>query len=238
MDCCLPGSSVHGIFQGKVLECVAISSSEESSQPGDQIQVSCIFCTTDRFFTAGPPRDGQYGKIWMDCRFSRADSKDGKRKVCYVLASQEFLVSFFFFFPILVKQRHEGISSRSSRRWNIAGGYISKGEVLREPYISLLLSRAMCWEWHSEGIRYAFWLQRKNSENQDLHIFTFVIKKCREDFHQKINSLAFRIDSHASSSHAFILIFLSFLSFLCILFPKSSFVSKAMENTPFQLNSC
>ena len=30
MDCSLPGSSVHGIFQAKVLEWVAIALSEES----------------------------------------------------------------------------------------------------------------------------------------------------------------------------------------------------------------
>ena len=33
MDCSLPGSSVHGIFQARILEWVAISSFRESSQP-------------------------------------------------------------------------------------------------------------------------------------------------------------------------------------------------------------
>ena len=42
MDCSLPGLSDHGIFQAKVLEWVAISSSRGSSQPGDQTWVSCI----------------------------------------------------------------------------------------------------------------------------------------------------------------------------------------------------
>ena len=32
MDCSPPGSSVHGIFQARILECVAISSSRRSSQ--------------------------------------------------------------------------------------------------------------------------------------------------------------------------------------------------------------
>ena len=40
MDCSLPGSSVHGIFQARVLEWVAISFSRGSSQPRDQTQVS------------------------------------------------------------------------------------------------------------------------------------------------------------------------------------------------------
>ena len=42
MDCCLPGSSVHGISQARTLEWVAISFSRESSWPRDQIQVSCV----------------------------------------------------------------------------------------------------------------------------------------------------------------------------------------------------
>ena len=42
MDCSLPGSSNHGIFQERILEWVAISFSRRSSQPRDQIQVSRI----------------------------------------------------------------------------------------------------------------------------------------------------------------------------------------------------
>ena len=42
MDCSLPGSSVHGIFQARVLEWVAISFSRGSSQPRDRTRVSCI----------------------------------------------------------------------------------------------------------------------------------------------------------------------------------------------------
>ena len=42
MDCSLRGSSVHGIFQARVLEWVAISFSRESSQLRDLTQVSCI----------------------------------------------------------------------------------------------------------------------------------------------------------------------------------------------------
>ena len=48
MDCSLPGSSVHGILQPRILEQVAISFSRGSSWPRDQTQVSCII---GRFFT-------------------------------------------------------------------------------------------------------------------------------------------------------------------------------------------
>ena len=35
MDCSLPGSSIHGIFQARILEWVAISFSRRSSRPRD-----------------------------------------------------------------------------------------------------------------------------------------------------------------------------------------------------------
>ena len=42
MDCSLLGSSVHGIFQARILEWVAMSSSRRYSQPRDRTQISCI----------------------------------------------------------------------------------------------------------------------------------------------------------------------------------------------------
>ena len=42
MDCSPSGSSVHGIFQARVLEWIAISFSRGSSQPKNQTQVSRI----------------------------------------------------------------------------------------------------------------------------------------------------------------------------------------------------
>ena len=42
MDCSLPYSSIHGVFQARVLEWVAISFSRGSSQPRDQTWVSRI----------------------------------------------------------------------------------------------------------------------------------------------------------------------------------------------------
>ena len=43
-DCSPLGSSVHGILQTRILEWVAMSSSRGSSQPRDQIRVSCVSC--------------------------------------------------------------------------------------------------------------------------------------------------------------------------------------------------
>ena len=48
MGCCPPGSSVHVIFQARILEWVAMSFSRGSSWPRDQTQISCI---AGRLFT-------------------------------------------------------------------------------------------------------------------------------------------------------------------------------------------
>ena len=44
MDCNLPGSSVHGIIQARILGWVAISYSKRSSGPSDRTPVSCVSC--------------------------------------------------------------------------------------------------------------------------------------------------------------------------------------------------
>ena len=48
-----PGSSLHGIFQTRILRWVAISSSRGSSWPRNQTQVSCVSCIAGGFFTTG-----------------------------------------------------------------------------------------------------------------------------------------------------------------------------------------
>ena len=54
--CSLPGSSVHGIFQARILECITIFSSRASSQSRDQTHISCSSALTGRFFTTEPPK--------------------------------------------------------------------------------------------------------------------------------------------------------------------------------------
>ena len=55
MECSLPGSSVRGILQARILEWVAIPFSKGSSWPRDWTQVSYI---TGRFFTIWATREG------------------------------------------------------------------------------------------------------------------------------------------------------------------------------------
>ena len=54
MECSLPGSSVMGILQARILEWIVIPSSRGSSQPRDQTQVSCIAV---RFLTIWATRE-------------------------------------------------------------------------------------------------------------------------------------------------------------------------------------
>ena len=62
MDSSQPGSSVHGIFQARILDRVAISYSKGSSCHKDRTRVSCL---TGRFFTTEPP-----GKPLWNAKFS------------------------------------------------------------------------------------------------------------------------------------------------------------------------
>ena len=52
MNCRLPVSFVHGIFQARIMELFAISFPRVSSQTRDR---SCIFCIAGGFFTTEPP---------------------------------------------------------------------------------------------------------------------------------------------------------------------------------------
>ena len=57
IDCSLPGSSVHGILQARILEWVGVPFSKGSSLPGDQTWVSC---TAARLFIIWATREAQY----------------------------------------------------------------------------------------------------------------------------------------------------------------------------------
>jgi len=46
LDCRPPGSSVHGVFQARILQWVAISSSRGSSWPRNRTHISCVSCSS------------------------------------------------------------------------------------------------------------------------------------------------------------------------------------------------
>ena len=63
MDCSLPGSSVHGISQARILEWLAISYPRASSQSRDRTHV-CYVSTAlaDRFLTANATWEGSQAR--------------------------------------------------------------------------------------------------------------------------------------------------------------------------------
>ena len=68
VDCSLPGSSIHGILQARILEWVTISFSRGSSQPRNRTGVSCI---GGRRFNAlshqGTPGEGHANSLQYSC---------------------------------------------------------------------------------------------------------------------------------------------------------------------------
>ena len=65
MDCSLTGSSVHGIFQARILEWVAMSFSRGSSWPRDRIRISNI---AGRLFTTWATREMKETKSMGGCK--------------------------------------------------------------------------------------------------------------------------------------------------------------------------
>ena len=68
MDCSLPGSSIRGIFQARILEWAAVSFSQGSSQPKDLTQVSRI---AGRHFTYWTTREAIKNAAKLLSHFSR-----------------------------------------------------------------------------------------------------------------------------------------------------------------------
>ena len=79
MDCSLPGSSVHGIFQARIPEWVVISFSRGSSEIRDRTRVSC---TGGRFFTIRATGEDPYlrNRITdIENEFKVAQGTDGRK---------------------------------------------------------------------------------------------------------------------------------------------------------------
>ena len=63
-DCSPPGSSVHGISQARILEWVAVSSSEGSSLPRDPTHIPCLLHWQVGPLPPGDERRRHYRTIW------------------------------------------------------------------------------------------------------------------------------------------------------------------------------
>ena len=86
MDCSPPGSSVHGIFQARILEWVAFPFSRESSQPRDWTQVSCIM---SRFFTSWATREARILE-WVAYPFCSGSSQPRNWTRVFCIAGRFF----------------------------------------------------------------------------------------------------------------------------------------------------
>ena len=91
MDCSLPGASVHGILQTRILEWVASAVCRASSQPRDWTRVSCIAV---EFLTNWATREARTFYLCFDCfiKYEVNSNCDG-----YI-----FIISLRFCLTILV----------------------------------------------------------------------------------------------------------------------------------------
>ena len=89
MDCILPGPSVHGIFQARIPEWVAISSSRGSFQPKDWTCVSWESCTGRRVLYHCTSREAQryFSPSWAPLGFSSSHWRAAIPDDCAILAS-------------------------------------------------------------------------------------------------------------------------------------------------------
>ena len=63
MDCSLPGSSVHGILQARILESVAMTSSKGSFQPRVEPRSLMSPAVAGRFFTTSATWEARIGQM-------------------------------------------------------------------------------------------------------------------------------------------------------------------------------
>ena len=113
MDCSPPGSSVHGIFQTRILEWVVISFSRGSSWSGNW---TSIFCMGGGFFTGEPPGKPTPiflapGSSFVEVNFFTGPERgDGFRMISSTL---HLLCTLF---PLLLYQLHHRSSGIRSQR--------------------------------------------------------------------------------------------------------------------------
>ena len=67
MDFRQRGSSIHGILQAEVLECVAIPFCRASYQPSDWTQISCV---AHRFFTFWATREAKSQREILELKYT------------------------------------------------------------------------------------------------------------------------------------------------------------------------
>ena len=114
MDCSLPGSSVHGILQARIMEWVAMLSSRGSSQPRNWIQVSCI---ASGFFTDWATKEAQVATYTISIN-----------RVQFTL---QFTTSIYWWLqssislPIIILPRNSGVYVQTQISQNPGSDYLN-----------------------------------------------------------------------------------------------------------------
>ena len=99
MDCSLPGSSIHGILQARILEWVARPSSRGSSAPQDW---NCVSCISGGCFTTKPlgkPPDHPY--LFFKAQFKCHLLQVAHDFLTWVLSFSSFLKCLWHAHPVL-----------------------------------------------------------------------------------------------------------------------------------------
>ena len=104
------GSSVHGILQARILECVAMPSSRVSSWPRDRTCVSCGSCTAGRFFTTWAT--GERGSTWHLVPLLRGGWSEVSQHMVLLSGNHHFLIQLMF-------ACWQGVSQFIPGRWHI-----------------------------------------------------------------------------------------------------------------------
>ena len=90
MDCSLPGSSVHGILQARILEWAAISFSQGSSQPGDWTCVSWSSCIGRKI-------------LYTTSATWEASKIETSIRKCFLFSKVILFLESFFFKPAVIR---------------------------------------------------------------------------------------------------------------------------------------
>ena len=95
MDCSLPGSSIHGIFQARILEWVAISFSKQEGKKSEVSQSCLTLCDHMNFSLPGSSIHGIFqARIleWIVISFSRGSSQPRDRTWVSCIADRRFTI--------------------------------------------------------------------------------------------------------------------------------------------------
>ena len=95
MDCSLPGSSVHGIFQARILEWVAITFCEQEGKKSEVSQSCLTLCDHMNFSLPGSSIHGIFqARIleWIVISFSRRSSQPRDQTWVSCIAGRRFTI--------------------------------------------------------------------------------------------------------------------------------------------------